>query len=76
MYPQADIPVIEMSLDYSPCNGWHRPSLHFCDLAKQLGPLREEGIMVIGSGNIVQSLSVAEIENLEATPHEWAVGFD
>src|SRR5271169_5029808 len=40
IYPRADIPVIEMSLDYSPSNGWRQPTLQaYYDLASQLAPL-------------------------------------
>jgi 4,5-DOPA dioxygenase extradiol len=77
MYPQADIPVIEMSLDYSPYNGWNKPSLlSFYDLAKQLIPLREKGILIIGSGNIVHNLRVVDMQNMDAQPFEWAVETD
>jgi len=77
IYPEADIPVIEMSLDYSPYNGWNRPSLkYFYDLAKQLGPLREKGVLIIGSGNIVHNLRVADMRNMDARPYDWAVEFD
>ena len=77
IYPKADIPVLEMSLDYSPYNGWNRPSLqYFYDLAKQLSPLREKGILIIGSGNIVHNLRVVDMQNMDAKPYEWAIEFD
>ncbi|HSW58352.1 MAG TPA: 4,5-DOPA dioxygenase extradiol [Dehalococcoidales bacterium] len=77
IYPKADIPVIEMSLDYSPYNGWNRLDLQsFYDLAKQLGPLRKKGILIIGSGNIVHNLRLVDMQNMEAKPYEWAVEFD
>jgi 4,5-DOPA dioxygenase extradiol len=77
MYPKADIPVIEMSLDYSPYNGWKRQTLqYFYDLSKQLGPLREKDILIIGSGNIVHNLRVADMENMDAAPYGWAVEYD
>lgn len=77
IYPGADIPVTEMSLDYSPYNGWNRPTLQsFYDLAKQLGPLREKGVLIIGSGNIVHNLRVVDMQNMAARPYEWAVEFD
>ena len=67
IYPQADIPVIEMSLDYSPYNEWKPRSLgHYYEIAKQLGPLREEDVLVIGSGNIVQNLRVADMYAMDA----------
>jgi 4,5-DOPA dioxygenase extradiol len=76
MYPAANIPVIEMSLDYSPYNGWNRPSLqYFYDMAKQLSPLREKGILIIGSGNIVHNLRVIDMDT-NARPYGWAVELD
>ena len=77
IYPRADIPVIELSLDYSPYNGWNRPSLEsFYALAKQLSPLREEGVLIIGSGNIVHNLRVVDMAHMDAEPYDWAVEFD
>jgi 4,5-DOPA dioxygenase extradiol len=68
--------VLEMSLDYSPYNGWNRPSLqYFYDLAKQLAPLREKGVLIIGSGNIVHNLRVIDMD-IDAKPYDWAVEFD
>jgi 4,5-DOPA dioxygenase extradiol len=77
IYPGADIPVIEISLDYSPYNGWNRPTLQsYYDLARQLKPLREKDILIIGSGNIVHNLRVADIQNMDAKPYDWAIEFD
>jgi 4,5-DOPA dioxygenase extradiol len=77
MYPRADIPVIEMSLDYSPYNGWNRSSLRsFYDLGKQLGPLRDRGVLIMGSGNLVHNLRVAAFDDMNATPFKWAIEFD
>ncbi len=77
MYPQADIPVLEMSLDYSPFNGWNRPTLRFFyDLAGQLKPLRDKDILIIGSGNIVHNLRVVDMRHMDAEPYDWALEFD
>jgi 4,5-DOPA dioxygenase extradiol len=77
IYPEAAVPVIEMSLDYSPYNGWNRPSLqYFYDLAKQLSPLRDQGILIIGSGNIVHNLRLIDMGDMGAQPYDWAVEFD
>jgi 4,5-DOPA dioxygenase extradiol len=77
IYPKADIPVIELSLDYSPYNGWNRQTLqYYYDLAKQLNPLREKDFLIIGSGNIVHNLRVADMDNMDAKPYEWAIEFD
>jgi len=77
VYPKADIPIVEMSLDYSPYNGWHRPTLrYFYDLAKQLDPLRKDGLLIMGSGNIVHNLRVVDMQEMDAPPYDWAVEFD
>ena len=50
MFPEADVPVIEMSLDYT------KPARYHYDLAKELAPLRQKGVLVVGSGNMVHNL--------------------
>jgi 4,5-DOPA dioxygenase extradiol len=57
MYPGADIPVIQLSLDY------HQDPQYHYDLAKQLAVLREKGILVIGSGNMVHNLRILDWKN-------------
>jgi 4,5-DOPA dioxygenase extradiol len=54
MYPGANIPVIQMSLDYL-----QDPQYHY-DLAKELASLREKGVLIIGSGNMVHNLRVLD----------------
>lgn len=77
VYPRADIPVVEMSLDYSPYNGWNRPNLRaFYDLGRALGFLREKGVLIVGSGNIVHNLRVVDMDHMDAEPYDWAVEFD
>jgi 4,5-DOPA dioxygenase extradiol len=66
MYPAADIPVIQMSLDYT-----KKPQHHF-DLAKELIPLRNKGILIIGSGNIVHNLGMVAWDKM----NEPDFGFD
>ena len=76
MYPAADIPVFEMSLDYSPYNNWKPKSLEFhYKLASELAPLREKGVLIIGSGNIVHNLGLIDFD-VDAEPFDWAVKFD
>lgn len=76
MYPLADVPVFEMSLDYSPYNNWNPKSLEFhYKIGSELAPLRENGILIIGSGNIVHNLGLIDF-NVDAKPFEWAVRFD
>jgi len=69
MYPNADIPVMEMSLDYR-----KNPQEHY-ELAQKLAPLREHGILIIGSGNMVHNLRLVDWD-MDAKPFEWAVNFD
>jgi 4,5-DOPA dioxygenase extradiol len=76
MYPEADIPTFEMSLDYS-FNEWHpKPLRYHYNLATQLTELRKRGILIIGSGNIVHNLRLIDFEQADAPPFDWAVEFD
>jgi 4,5-DOPA dioxygenase extradiol len=76
MYPKADIPVFEMSLDYSFGEWRPRPVQYHYDLAKELFAMREKGVLIIGSGNIVHNLRTVDFENVDAKPYDWAVEFD
>jgi len=53
-YPEADVPVIQMSLDY-----YQKPQYHY-DLAKELASLRNKGVLIIGSGNMVHNLRAVD----------------
>ena len=76
MYPNADIPVFEMSLDYSPYNDWKpKPLEYHYKLASELMPLRERGVLILGSGNLVHNLGMVDFDP-DATPYDWAVKFD
>lgn len=76
MYPEADIPVFEMSIDYS-FNEWHPKMMQYhYDMATELRELRKHGVVIIGSGNIVHNLSLIDFRNVDAKPYEWAVEFD
>jgi 4,5-DOPA dioxygenase extradiol len=76
MYPNAEIPIFEMSLDYSPYNDWRPKSMgdHY-KLASELAPLREKGVLIIGSGNLVHNLGLVDFDT-DAKPFDWAVRFD
>lgn len=76
MYPKADIPVFEMSLDYS-FNDWHpKPVRYYYDLASGLAGLREKGILIIGSGNMVHNLELIDFHDMDAEPYDWALKID
>lgn len=68
MYPEADIPVVQLSLSILQPGAWHY------DLAKQLAPLRDEGVLVLGSGNLVHNLRLWRQNKPEA--YDWAQRFD
>ncbi|HEX8059777.1 MAG TPA: 4,5-DOPA dioxygenase extradiol [Cyclobacteriaceae bacterium] len=68
MYPNADVPVIQLSLDY-----YQAPQYHY-ELAKELASLREKGVLIIGSGNMVHNLGMVSWENLNKEfAYDWAV---
>jgi len=69
IYPEQNIPVLELSLDIEKA-----PVYHF-ELGKKLAGLRNNNILVIGSGNIIHNLSILDF-NDNATPFEWAKEFD
>lgn len=69
MYPKADIPVIEMSLNVLGSEEYHY------NLGKKLYKLRDKGILVIGSGNIVHNLMKFK-QDIDAKPFNWAIEFD
>lgn len=75
LYPVADMPVFQLSLDYS-FNDWHpKPLRYHYDLAAELKELRSRGVLVVGSGNIVHNLARIDWE-MDAAPYPWAVEFD
>ena len=65
MYPLADVPVIEMSMDYTQGPQWH------FDLAKELAVLRNKGVLIIGSGNMVHNLRAVDFN--KAGGFDWAM---
>jgi 4,5-DOPA dioxygenase extradiol len=76
LYPAADIPVFELSLDYT-FNEWQpKPLQYHYELAAELAGLRKRGVLIIGSGNIVHNLGRIDFHNMEAEPYPWAVEFD
>jgi len=67
MYPNADIPVIQMSIDYS------QPARHHYELAKEISSLRKKGVLIIGSGNMVHNLRMVAWNKLnEEFAFDWA----
>jgi 4,5-DOPA dioxygenase extradiol len=69
-FPEAKIPVFQMSIDYA------KPASYHFKLASELRALRNKGVLIIGSGNIVHNLRQADFHNMEANPYDWAKEFD
>jgi len=67
MYPDADIPVIQLSLNYN------QPLSLLFRIGKELRPLRERGVLILGSGNLVHNLMML---SMRAEPYPWALEFD
>ena len=70
MFAQADIPVIQLSMDYS-----RAPEDHYA-LARQLKVLRERGVLTVGSGNIVHNLGQMQRGAAGSQAYDWALEFD
>jgi len=70
MYPKCDIPVIQLSLD-----AVKSPKAHY-ELAKKLFGLRKEGVLILGSGNIVHNLSIIDWAQYSKKTPPWAFDFD
>lgn len=69
LYPAADVPVVQLSLDRT------KPAEFHFDLGRQLDVLRHHGILIVGSGNIVHNLRLVDFRNMDRPNHgfDWAV---
>jgi 4,5-DOPA dioxygenase extradiol len=70
VFPGADVPVIQLSIDET-----QTPASHY-ELAKHLAPLRDEGVLVMGSGNLVHNLHTYAWGRHKVDPFDWAVRFE
>ncbi|MEP6900457.1 MAG: 4,5-DOPA dioxygenase extradiol [Actinomycetota bacterium] len=70
VFPEADIPVIQLSIDEN------QPAAFHYELAKRLAPLRDENILIIGSGNIVHNLHAYSWGAHSPEPLDWALRFE
>ncbi len=70
MFPAADIPVLQLSVDYS-----RPPGFHY-ELGRHLRTLRSKGVLIIGSGNVVHNLGERGGTGVTETPRDWAIEFD
>lgn len=69
IYPQADIPMVQLSIDRNQPAAWH------LEMGRKLAALREEGIMLVASGNVVHNLRAARWHG-ENIPYPWATSFN
>ncbi len=69
MYPEANIPVLQLSIDY------HQPAKYHYELARELAALRQKGVLIIGSGNMVHNLRMVAWDKLNEPEYgfDWAL---
>ena len=70
VFPDAKIPVVQLSIDETQSAQWH------FDLARRLAPLRDEGVLIMGSGNLVHNLHAYGWGKREVAPYDWAMRFE
>ncbi|MEG2049304.1 MAG: 4,5-DOPA dioxygenase extradiol, partial [Comamonas sp.] len=70
MFPDASIPVVQLSMDYS------RPPAEHYALGQQLRALRERGVLIVGSGNVVHNLRALQRTQSPQQAYDWALEFD
>lgn len=70
VYPEANIPIVQLSIDET-----RAASFHY-EIGQRLAPLREEGILIVGSGNLVHNLHAYAWGRHAVDPFEWAVRFE
>ena len=70
VYPDADVPVVQLSIDEN------QPASFHYEIGQRIAALREEGILIIGSGNLVHNLHAYAWGQHTAEPYDWAVSFE
>lgn len=70
MYPMADIPVVQLSIDET-----QPPWFHY-DIGRRLALLREEGVLILGSGNVVHNLHAYAWGRHAREPYDWTISFE
>ena len=70
VYPAAGVPVVQLSIDET-----QPPRFHF-DIGRKLAPLRDEGVLVVGSGNLVHNLHAYAWGRHMPEPYDWAIRFE
>ena len=70
VYPQADVPIVQLSIDET------QPASFHYELGKRLAPLRDEGILIAGSGNVIHNLHAYAWGRHPVEPFDWALRFE
>jgi len=70
VYPHADVPVVQLSIDGT------KPATFHLDVGRRLEALREENVLIVGSGNLVHNLRAYHWAEPDAKPFDWAVQFE
>ena len=70
VYPDADVPVVQLSIDET------RPAPFHFEIGRRLAPLRDENILIVGSGNLVHNLHAYAWGRHMPDPYDWAVRFE
>jgi 4,5-DOPA dioxygenase extradiol len=70
VYPAADIPIVQLSIDET------KPASFHFEIGRKLAPLRDEGVLIVGSGNLVHNLHTYAWGRHPRDPYDWAVRFE
>ncbi len=70
LYPHADVPIVQLSIDGT------KPAEYHYEVGKRLATLRDQGVMIVGSGNLVHNLMLYRRNDGPLNPMDWAVKFD
>jgi 4,5-DOPA dioxygenase extradiol len=70
VYPDADIPIVQLSIDET------QPALFHFEVGRKIAPLRDEGVLIVGSGNLVHNLHAYAWGRHAPDPYDWAVRFE